>query len=239
MSTAYLQPGDRIWLAVPVSPTATLEAAQTEARLQAQGMGASFAEHGVTVAGWSSHGALSHPVVVAVFRTPAAAIADEQIERGNDETMKAYSQLRALRGRVVTLLGLCDGLQRVPGYDPMAASVAVHEIRRIFEGSDRGGDVPVESAPAAEDEPRSPHRCPDCDEPTEYQRFSGGREFYCRPCDNHGMYPEGAAPPRLQMLADGKFDELRQEMRAEIVKRKAGGAASVASADTTKEIDHD
>lgn len=89
MSTAYLQPGDRIWLAVPVSPTATPEAAQTEARLQAQGMGASFAQQGVVVAGWSSHGALSHPVVVAVFRTPAAVPAvtaggsDQEAEKEN------------------------------------------------------------------------------------------------------------------------------------------------------------
>jgi hypothetical protein len=52
-------------------------------------------------------------------------------------------------------------------------------------------------------------------------KFSGGREYYCKPCDNHGMYEQGEAPPRVQMLADGRFAELRTEMREEIAKRKA------------------
>lgn len=67
-----------------------------------------------------------------------------------------------------------------------------------------------------------PHRCPTCNELTTYQRFSGGREYYCAKCDDHGMYQEGdVRPPRVQMLADGKVDELRGEMREEIAKRKA------------------
>lgn len=65
-----------------------------------------------------------------------------------------------------------------------------------------------------------PHRCPSCGEPTVYQSFSGGREFYCAACDNHGMYEQGEAPRRAQMLADGRVDELRTEMRQEIARRK-------------------
>ena len=93
--------------------------------------------------------------------------------------------------------------------------------------------VPAEPVRAPSEEPRSQHRCPDCGEPTVYQAFSGGREWYCKPCDNHGMYEQGQAPPRAQMLADGRYGELRAEMRAEIDRRKA--AASPASADTTNE----
>lgn len=54
-----------------------------------------------------------------------------------------------LRGQVVTLLSLCDGLKRFPDYEPENAFVMAREIERIFEGFDRG-DVPVESAPTTE-----------------------------------------------------------------------------------------
>lgn len=65
------------------------------------------------------------------------------------------------------------------------------------------------------------HMCPWCGNPTRYQSFSGGREWWCDTCKGDGMYEEGEAPPRLQMLADGRIDELRAEMHEEIAHRKA------------------
>lgn len=46
-----------------------------------------------------------------------------------------------------------------------------------------------------------------------YQPFSGGREYYCPQCGDVHAYLEGEAPRRVQMIADGRFDELRAEMR--------------------------
>lgn len=82
-------------------------------------------------------------------------------------------------------------------------------------------DPAARSETSVEPCPAEPHRCPSCGELTVYQSFSGGREFYCKGCDNHGMYEAGEAPPRAQMLADGRVDELRAQMREEIVRRKA------------------
>lgn len=50
---------------------------------------------------------------------------------------------------------------------------------------------------------------------TTYALFSGGREYYCEDCDDNFPYEEGQAPRRVQMIADGKFAELRAEMRQE------------------------
>jgi hypothetical protein len=53
-----------------------------------------------------------------------------------------------LRGQVVTLLGVCDGLKRFDDYDPATAHVTVHEIERIFDdfdSADVDGNAPVES----------------------------------------------------------------------------------------------
>lgn len=55
---------------------------------------------------------------------------------------------------------------------------------------------------------------------TQYQSFSGGREFYCPQCDDTHPYQEGDAPRRVQMLADGKFDELHAEMRDHLEKKR-------------------
>lgn len=49
---------------------------------------------------------------------------------------------------------------------------------------------------------------------TTYALFSGGREYYCEDCDDNFPYEEGQAPRRVQMIADGKFAELRAEMKA-------------------------
>lgn len=65
----------------------------------------------------------------------------------------------------------------------------------------------------------STYLCPYCAGETVYQSFSGGREWYCPGCKADGSYPEGAAPPRVQLLAEGRFDELRAEMREELRRR--------------------
>lgn len=48
---------------------------------------------------------------------------------------------------------------------------------------------------------------------TTYALFSGGTEYYCEDCDDNFPYEDGEAPRRIQMIADGKFVELHQEMR--------------------------
>jgi hypothetical protein len=55
---------------------------------------------------------------------------------------------------------------------------------------------------------------------TTYALFSGGREYYCEDCDDNFPYEEGQAPRRVQMIADGKFDELREEMREHLAEQK-------------------
>lgn len=66
--TAYLQPGDRIHLAIPVTPglpgdQAAEEAEHTRAQYEQE-----FHDRGVTITGVTANPALTHPVVVAVFR---------------------------------------------------------------------------------------------------------------------------------------------------------------------------
>jgi hypothetical protein len=59
--------------------------------------------------------------------------------------------------------------------------------------------------------------CTDCAALVLYQSFSGGREWHCPACDITGSYGEGAdRPPRVQMLADGRYAELRADMDREI-----------------------
>jgi hypothetical protein len=78
MSTAYLEPGDQVYVAVPVSPVHhTREAAYAEGKQLADAIAIDFAQHGVTVAHWSAHSQLSHPVIVAVFRPSAAPSTSE------------------------------------------------------------------------------------------------------------------------------------------------------------------
>ena len=78
MIPAYIQPGDHVYVAIPVSPShRTLEAAIAEGKQQADGLEATLAHYGVTLAGWSSHSQLTHPVVVAVFRNPPASPSTE------------------------------------------------------------------------------------------------------------------------------------------------------------------
>jgi hypothetical protein len=90
----------------------------------------------------------------------------------------------------------------------------------------------MEDDEEAEDEPEAAHscpdcskegghRCPDCGHATEYQVFSGGREFYCRGCKLQGTYPADAPKPRAALLqtAEGR-DELRDELKAELARRR-------------------
>ena len=45
-----------------------------------------------------------------------------------------------------------------------------------------------------------------------YALFSGGREDFCPACEDNHPYEPGTAPRRVQMIADGQFDQLRAEM---------------------------
>lgn len=63
------------------------------------------------------------------------------------------------------------------------------------------------------------HRCPECDNPTVYQPFSGGTEWYCETCDTNGAYPAGQTPRRVGMLkTEAGRDALRTEMREELAR---------------------
>lgn len=59
----------------------------------------------------------------------------------------------------------------------------------------------------------APHRCWACGGAnTTYALFSGGTEYYCEDCDDNFPYEDGTTPRRVQMIADGKFDQLHAEM---------------------------
>jgi uncharacterized protein (DUF983 family) len=64
------------------------------------------------------------------------------------------------------------------------------------------------------------HLCPNCETPTQYQAFSGGREWYCSGCGNDGLYASDAEkPPRVALMGQmGGFDELRRQMREHFAK---------------------
>lgn len=66
--TAYLQRGDKIHIAFPVS--SMLYGRELESRVleDAKRLTDAFAMHGVTVTSYSANSALPGPVVVAVFR---------------------------------------------------------------------------------------------------------------------------------------------------------------------------
>jgi hypothetical protein len=69
--------------------------------------------------------------------------------------------------------------------------------------------------------PVTEQTCTDCGGGVVYQSFGGGREWYCPACDITGAYDEDAErPPRVQMLADGHYDELRADMHQEIQRRR-------------------
>lgn len=65
----------------------------------------------------------------------------------------------------------------------------------------------------------SAHCCPQCGAETVYQRFSGGREWYCERCDINGEYPPDGPLPRATLLAtpEGRV-ALRAQMDQEIAR---------------------
>jgi len=69
--TAYLQPGDQIHIAFPVSGSLYPDAARAEAERTHADLTATYAKLGVTVVTSSANSALTAPVVVAVFRQAA------------------------------------------------------------------------------------------------------------------------------------------------------------------------
>lgn len=69
--TAYLKPGDKIWLAFGMNSGVTdyeKEKGMEQARKDAETFTQVFADLGVTIVNWSANSALTHPVVVAVIR---------------------------------------------------------------------------------------------------------------------------------------------------------------------------
>ena len=68
--------------------------------------------------------------------------------------------------------------------------------------------------------------CPSCGAETQYQTFSGGREFYCPGCGNQGSYPEeGENLPRATLLRtpEGQI-ALRAQMDQELARLRDEGA---------------
>lgn len=65
------------------------------------------------------------------------------------------------------------------------------------------------------------HLCPYCGTPTSYQVFSGGKEWYCEPCDTNGCYPADETPRRLKMLQSPEgVVALRAELDQELARRR-------------------
>lgn len=64
------------------------------------------------------------------------------------------------------------------------------------------------------------HYCPDGHE-TVYQTLSGGEEWWCEICEVRNYYPkEGRPESPAKMLAEGRIEEFRALMNAELEKRK-------------------
>jgi hypothetical protein len=63
--------------------------------------------------------------------------------------------------------------------------------------------------------------CPYCGTETDYQSFSGGREWFCPGCEANGNYPEDAEGlPRATLLRteEGRI-ALRAQMDQELARR--------------------
>jgi hypothetical protein len=55
---------------------------------------------------------------------------------------------------------------------------------------------------------------------TSYQILSGGREYWCRDCESEFPYRDDERPPRLQLMVDGRWDELRADMEEHFRREK-------------------
>lgn len=62
-----------------------------------------------------------------------------------------------------------------------------------------------------------------------YRPFSGGTEYWCRACESAHPYPEELLLPRLRLLREGRQDELRARMRAELAPPPSNAAAAIVS----------
>lgn len=47
---------------------------------------------------------------------------------------------------------------------------------------------------------------------TTYQVGSGGQEYWCSDCQSSFPYEDGTRPPRVQLMADGNWDELHRQL---------------------------
>lgn len=90
------------------------------------------------------------------------------------------------------------------------------ELRDAIAAVDRAR---VERQHVAATEAELSQRCVSCEGTITYQAFSGGREYYCPNCDDVFPYDSGAAPRRVQMIADGRHVELHAEMSEELGRR--------------------
>lgn len=68
------------------------------------------------------------------------------------------------------------------------------------------------------------HHC-SCGEPSRYQMFSGGAEFYCPACGMNANYPAGDGGPRARLLqTESGRESLRQQLDEEIARRRGEAA---------------
>lgn len=126
------------------------------------------------------------------------------------ELKKCTNELcrRAVKTSVAYCCASCDRAAE-RGYEIHETGLLGHtegcEIRHAERGDYRDPWAPP---------PLGQHTCWSCGgSETTYAAFSGGHEYYCTDCDDNFPYEEGTAPRRVQMLADGRTDELREEMR--------------------------
>lgn len=63
--------------------------------------------------------------------------------------------------------------------------------------------------------------CESCGgENTTYQLMSGGQEYWCADCQDSFPYAADERPPRLQLMVDGKWDELRADLEVYFAAQK-------------------
>jgi hypothetical protein len=73
--TAYLQPGDKIHLAIPVDSNQTRDGILRQAKDSAESYIKDYARMGVEIVIWTANSTLNHPLVVSVIRSPKAGLA--------------------------------------------------------------------------------------------------------------------------------------------------------------------
>jgi hypothetical protein len=66
--SVVLRRGDRIHIALPISPTLYGDQLRVKLNEDAATLATQYAAQGVTIAYWTAHTACTHPHIVAVFR---------------------------------------------------------------------------------------------------------------------------------------------------------------------------